>query len=73
MSMLCSLKGSGLRGSYCSKAGDTSKETGTAYLLKGRSEREGQVSRLLSGTRKTEYRLPNNPKEYQLFVYKKVS
>ena len=45
---------------------------GTAYLLKGRLEREGQYPGFTL-QRKMEYRLPNNPKEYQLFVYKKFS
>ncbi len=48
------------------------KGEGTAYLLKGRSEKEGQYPGFTL-ERKMEYRLPNNPKEYQLFVYKKVS
>ena len=48
------------------------KGAGTAYLLKGRSERECQYPGFTL-ERKMGYRLPNNPKEYQLFVYKKVS
>jgi 16S rRNA (guanine527-N7)-methyltransferase len=48
------------------------KEAGTAYLLKGRLERECQYPGFTL-KRKMRYRLPNNPKEYQLFVYKKVS
>jgi 16S rRNA (guanine527-N7)-methyltransferase len=48
------------------------KGEGTAYLLKGRSASEGQYPGFTL-ERKMEYRLPDNPKEYQLFVYKKVS
>ena len=36
------------------------------------TEKEGRYPGF-SLKQKTEYRLPNNPKEYQLFVYKKVS
>jgi hypothetical protein len=45
---------------------------GTAYLLKGRTERAGACPGF-SLEHAMQYRLPDNPKEYQLFVYKKVS
>ena len=54
------------------KGGGHLKESGTAYLLKGRSEREGRYPGF-SLEQNREYRLPNSSKEYQLFVYKKVS
>jgi 16S rRNA (guanine527-N7)-methyltransferase len=47
-------------------------ETGVVYLLKGRTER-GDAYPGFSLERATQYRLPGNSKEYQLFVYKKVS
>ena len=53
------------------KGGRHLKQMGTAYLLKGRTEREGTCPGF-SLEHAIQYRLPNNPKEYQLFVYKKV-
>ena len=47
-------------------------ETGVVYLLKGRTEGRGTYPGF-SLERATQYRLPGNSKEYQLFVYKKVS
>jgi 16S rRNA (guanine527-N7)-methyltransferase len=65
-------KGFGLTGLILQRGEGHLKKGGTAYLLKGRSEKEGRYPGF-SLKQKTEYRLPNSPKEYQLFVYKKVS
>jgi 16S rRNA (guanine527-N7)-methyltransferase len=65
-------KGFGSTGLILEKGARHLKETGTAYLLKGRSEREGQYPGFRL-ERRLDYRLPDNPKAYQLFVYKKVS
>ncbi len=54
------------------KGGKHLSQEGTAYLLKGRTESgAGCPGFFLERVRR--YRLPNSPKEYQLFAYKKVS
>jgi 16S rRNA (guanine527-N7)-methyltransferase len=64
-------KGFGSTRLILQKGGKHLSQRGTAYLLKGRTERadayQGFFLRNVS-----QYRLPKNPKEYQLFVYKKV-
>jgi 16S rRNA (guanine527-N7)-methyltransferase len=65
-------KGFGSARLILQKGGGHLKRAGTAYLLKGRLEREGRYPGFTL-ERKMEYHLLNNPKEYQLFVYKKVS
>ncbi len=66
------VKGFGSAGLVLQQGGIHLREEGRAYLLKGRSEEEGRYPGFVL-ERKMAYRLPNNPKEYQLFVYKKVS
>ena len=65
-------KGFGTAKSILEKGGRHLREGGTAYLLKGRAERGGLYPGFFL-ERVLEYHLPGSPKEYQLFVYKKVS
>jgi 16S rRNA (guanine527-N7)-methyltransferase len=65
-------KGFGSTRLILQKGGRHLKETGVAYLLKGRTEKEVGYPGF-SLERVTRYRLPKSSKEYQLFVYKKVS
>jgi len=64
-------KGFGSTRLILQKGGNHLTRGGTAYLLKGRTEEGGSYPRFLL-ERATRYRLPKNPKEYQLFAYKKV-
>ena len=65
-------KGFGSTGVILQKGGRHLKDSGEAYLLKGRTEKAGAYPGFLL-ERMKQYRLPRSPKEYQLFVYKKVS
>jgi 16S rRNA (guanine527-N7)-methyltransferase len=53
------------------KGGKHLNKDGAAYLLKGRTEKV-DVYPGFYPERVVPYRLPGNPKEYQLFVYKKL-
>jgi 16S rRNA (guanine527-N7)-methyltransferase len=64
-------KGFGSTGLILQKGGAHLKEKGAAYLLKGRTERGGSYQGFFL-EHVSQYRLPKSPKEYQLFVYKKV-
>lgn len=65
-------KGFGSTGVILQKGGRHLKDSGEAYLLKGRTEKADAYPGF-SLERMMQYRLPGSPKEYQLFVYKKVS
>jgi 16S rRNA (guanine527-N7)-methyltransferase len=65
-------KGFGSTRLILQKGGAHLKEKGAAYLLKGRTER-GDSYQGFFLEHVSQYRLPKSPKEYQLFVYKKVS
>ncbi len=54
------------------KAGKHLRDEGRAYLLKGGTEEEAFIPGF-SLDQMLPYRLPASPKEYRLFVYKKVS
>ena len=65
-------KGFGSTEVILGKGGRHLMEKGAAYLLKGRAEKEVTYPGF-SLVRVVRYRLPRSSKEYQLFVYKKVS
>ncbi|HVN24626.1 MAG TPA: RsmG family class I SAM-dependent methyltransferase [Syntrophorhabdales bacterium] len=65
-------KGFGSSSLILKTGGKHLNEGGAAYLLKGLTERAGAFPGFHLETAR-HYRLPENPKEYQLFVYRKMA